>query len=111
MKIRNNNPLDLEGQDGEEITVSVQEGGTTGYAVDYDLDGTSGPLPKPLKFVLKKSANDPSIMVLFFTFQSNGGGSYSIVVTGDKGGDTSSYSVLQFENQASNSIAYTFDVV
>ena len=110
MKIRNNNPLDLQGQDGEEITVSVQEGGTTGYAVDFDLDGTAGPLPKPLKFTLSNNTN-PSILVLFFTFESDGGGSYSIVVTGNKPGETSHYNVVQFGNQASNSIAYTFDVV
>jgi len=110
MKIRNNNPLDLEAPDGEEITVTVQAGGTTGFAVDFDLDGTAGPMPTPLKFKLNKAANDPSILVLFFTFQGNGGGSYSITVTGQQG-DTSLYTVVQFGNQASNSVAYTFDVV
>jgi hypothetical protein len=89
----------------------VQEGGTTGFAVDYDLDGTSAPLPKPLRFTLNKGNNNPSILVLFFTFQGTGGGTYTTVVKGSQGGDTSTYTIAQFGNQASNAIAYTFDII
>lgn len=110
MKIRNNNPLDLEGQDGEKITVKVVASGAV-YAVDYDLDGTTAPLPPSFSFTLNKAANNPSILVLFFVFSNNGGGIYSITVSGNRGGDTSHYSVAQFQNEASNAIAFTFDIV
>jgi len=110
MKIRNNNPLDLEGQDGEQITLKVQSSGTV-FAVTYDLDGTTAPLPPSLKFTLNRTANDPSILVLFFVFSNNGGGVYSLTVTGSAGGDTAHYSVAQFQNEASNAIAFTFDIV
>ncbi len=110
MKIRNNNPLDLEGKDGEKITITVVASGTV-YAVTYDLDGTTAPLPPSFSFTLDKAANDPSVLVLFFVFSNNGGGIYSLTVTGSAGGDTSHYSVAQFQNEASNAIAYTFDIV
>src|SRR2546421_156433 len=103
MKIRNNNSLDLEGQDGEMITVEVQATGTV-PAVNYDLDGKTDPLPQPFSFKLNKASNDPSILVLFMVFSNKGGGVYSIKVTGSAGGDTSHYSVAQFKNEASNAV-------
>jgi hypothetical protein len=109
MKIRNNNPLDLQGQDGEQITVRVTATGTV-YAVTHDLDGTSGVHPPVFSFTLNRAANNPSILVLFFIFSNNGGGIYSITTTGSAGGDTAHYSVAQFQNEASNAIAYTFDI-
>jgi len=110
MKIRNNNPLDLEGQDGERITVNVVATGTV-YAVSYDLDGTAAPLPPTFSFTLNKAANNPSILVLFFIFSNSGGGVYSLTVTGSAGGDTSHFSETQFHDQATDSIAYAFDIV
>lgn len=109
MKIRNNNPLDLEGQNGEVITVQISATGTV-FAVSRDLNGESDAAPPSFSFRLDKSRNDPSILVLFFIFSNNGGGVYSMTVTGSAGGDTAHYSVAQFQNEASNAIAYTFDI-
>ena len=109
MKIRNNNPLDLEGQNGEQITVRVVASGTV-FAVNFDLDGTTGVLPPTFSFTLNKAANDPSILVLFFIFSNSGGGIYNITLTGSLPGDTAHYSVAQFQNEVSNAIAYTFDI-
>ena len=109
MIIRNNNPLDLQGQDGEKITVKVEANATV-YAVTYDLNGTAAPLPKPFSFTLN-AANNPTILVLFFVFSSTGGGVYKITVTGSPAGDTSHYTVAQFADEAANAIAYTFDIV
>ena|SRR5882672_3741524 len=110
MKIRNNNPLDLQGNDGETITFVITASGTV-FAVNYDLDGTTGVMTSPFSFSLNKAVNDPSVLVLFFVFSNNGGGVYSITAKGSAGGDTSHYSVAQFQNEASNAIAYTFDMV
>ncbi len=109
MKIRNNNPLDLEGQNGEQITVRVEASGTV-FAVTYDLNGTTGPLPQPFSFKLS-SANNPTILVLFFVFSNTSGGVYKITVTGSPGSDTSHYTVAQFAAEAANAIAFTFDIV
>lgn len=111
MKIRNNNPLDLEGSDGEEIHVRVTAFDTV-HAMNYNLDGKGAPLPAGsiLTFRLNKAQHDPSILVLFFTF-SGSGGRYEITVDGSAGGDVSHYTVAQFRDEATEAIAYTFDVV
>lgn len=109
MKIRNNNPLDLEGQAGEQITVKVDASGTV-FAVTYDLNGKTAPLPQPLSFTLG-AANNPTILVLFFVFSNASGGVYNVRVTGSPGGDTAHYTVAQFSGEAANAIAFTFDIV
>jgi hypothetical protein len=111
MKIRNNNPLDLEGQDGETITVKIAAHGTL-HLVNSNLDGVGAPLSAgiPLTFTLSKAAHDPSVLVLFFTFTNPSGAIYDIDVTGS-GGGSSHYTVIQLPGQAANAIAYTFDVV
>lgn len=110
MKIINNVPTDLEGADGETITVQVTASGTV-FAIAYDLDGSSGALTDPLKFTLKKTATKSvSVLVLFFTFSGNNGGVYDIRVSGSGGGDVSSYKVIQFPNQPSNAIAYAINI-
>lgn len=109
MKIRNNNPLDLEGQSGEQIVVKIQASGTV-FAVTYDLNGTTAPLPQPFSFKLS-SSNNPTILVLFFVFSNSSGGFYNINVTGNPGGDTSHYTVAQFSGEAANAVAFTFDIV
>lgn len=112
MNIRNNNPLDLEGQDGETIKVSIAAHGTV-HLVNSNLDGVGVPLAAgtPLTFTLNKKAHDPSVLVLFFTFTNPSGGVYVIDVTGSNGGVASHYTVTQIPGQAANAIAYTFDVV
>ncbi len=111
MKIRNNNPLDLEGNDGEVIIVEVRAFGTN-HAVNYNLDGIGGRLNAApnLVFTLNKATHDPSILVMFFTFTTNNGGVYEIELTGSAGG-RSHYTVTQLPNLAANAIAYTIDVI
>jgi hypothetical protein len=107
MKIRNNNPLDLDGANHEAITVAVTASGTANV-VAYNLDGA---VWHGGTFNLNQAAHDPSILVMFFTFSGGSGGVYTIVVTGSGGGDTSTYQVIQLPGQASNAVAYTFDVI
>jgi hypothetical protein len=107
MKIRNNNPLDLEGQNGEQITVSVEATGTV-FAVTRDLNGSTAVFSQPFSFPLDK---DPTILVLFFVFSGPSGGVYKTTVTGKPGSDTSHFTVGQFAGEASNAIAFTFDLV
>ena len=112
MRIRNNNPLDLSGVNAENITVSVRANNQTIFGVTFDLDGAKGVLPQPFNFTLSKPAQAPfvSVLTLFFVFSSGGGGAYELVVSGSQGGDTSHFTVSQFEDMAADSIAYTFDI-
>lgn len=115
MKIRNNNPLDLEGRDGEVITVDVQSTGTK-HLVSRTLDGQTSSAPSDgsssiLSFSLNKATHDPSVLTMLFTFSESDGGNYDISVRGNAaGGQTSHFSVSQFFGIPGDSISYTIDV-
>jgi len=114
MRIRNNNPLDLEGSDQEAIVVDVHSSGTK-HLVSYTLDGSTASLPSDrpnstLDFVLQRDKHDPSILTMLFTFSDPDGGNYEITVRGSGGGQTSHYSVTQFFGIPGDAISYTFDV-
>jgi hypothetical protein len=109
MQIRNNNPLDLTGDDQEQITVKAVSK-KAGDTVACVLDGEErGPMPNPFKFRLDKSKNNPSVLTLVFTFVG-GGGAFDMTVTGSSGGPESFFTFNQF-GVAAGSIAYTFDVL
>ncbi|MGH9873736.1 MAG: hypothetical protein ACRD9S_14905 [Pyrinomonadaceae bacterium] len=109
MQIINNNPLDLAGDDQEEITVkavSAKPGDTVAFA----LDGVKGGiLPNPFTFKLNKAAHDPSVLTLVFTFVGQGG-AFQTTVTGSNGGPPSVFNRKQF-GVAFGSISYTIDVL
>lgn len=109
MQIMNDNPLDLAGDDKEDITVkavSKKPGDTVAYA----LDGVKGGiLPNPFTFKLNKAAHDPSVLTLVFTFVGQGG-AFQTTVTGSNGGPPSVYNRKQF-GVAFGSISYTIDVL
>jgi hypothetical protein len=109
MQIRNNNALDLAGDDQEQITVQAVSR-KPGDTVAYALDGTNGgELPSPFTFTLDKSKSDPSVLTLVFTFVGSDG-AFQMTVTGSNGGPPSIYSFEQF-GVAVGSISYTFDVL
>lgn len=111
MKMRNNNPRYLEGNNSETITVQVKARGT-GQQVAFSHDGATGNLLEnspPLTFTLDKN-HDPSILVMVFIYTNLGNGKYEINVTGSSGG-SSQYTVTQFEDEALDTVAYVFDVV
>lgn len=109
MQIRNNNDLDLAGNDKEKITVNVVST-KPGDTVAYALDGVKGgPLSSPFTFQLDKAQHDPSVLTLVFTFVG-ADGAFQITVTGSNGGPTSFYTFDQF-GVAVGSISYTIDVL
>jgi hypothetical protein len=113
MKIKNNNHLDLAGNNGETISVEVQSKATV-HGVNYSLDNQDSRIlvkGNTLKFTLDKATNDPSILVMTFTFAGNGNGKYDVKISGSNGGDISNFTVSQFDGEATDSIAYTFDVI
>lgn len=113
MRMRNNNPLDLEGADNEQITVAVRSSGTK-HLVSFTLNGATSSLPSDdatsqLSFTLGKE-NDPTVLTMLFTFSEGDGGNYDITVSGSGGGQVAHYSVTQFFGIPGDSISYTFDV-
>ena len=110
--IRNNNPLDLVGRDGEVITVETTATGTI-LNVTYSLSGmtsSSGTAESGgyFKFKLDKARGNPNTLVIFLNYSNSSGGAYEIKVTGS--GGTSRYRVSQSFSQRSEVVTYTFEV-
>lgn len=109
MQILNDDPLDLAGDDQEDITVKVVSK-KPGDTVAYALDGVKGGvLPNPFTFKLNKAAHDPSVLTLTFTFVGQGG-AFEVTVTGSNGGTPAVYNRKQF-GVAVGSISFTVDVL
>jgi hypothetical protein len=109
MQIRNNNPLDLTGDNGEQITVRAVST-LAGDTVAFALDGHGGgALPNPFTFTLNKALHNPSVLTLVFTFV-DAGGAFNVTVMGSHGGPQSFFVFNQF-GVAVGSISYTFDVL
>jgi hypothetical protein len=111
VEIRNNNPLDLAGLDGEQITVQTTSKGTA-YSVAFDLNGSGDALPQHFRFTLRMppATQNATLLVLFCIFSNPSGGRYDFAVSGREGGPTAHYTVTQFDNEDSNTIAFTFNV-
>lgn len=110
MRIRNNNPLDLEGDNGERINVQIAAIGTVS-AVAFDVDGNAGNFNGFTPFTLNRAIADPSLLVMFFTFSNPTGGVYRISVSGSNGGDIAHHTVAQLFGEPDNAVAFTFNVV
>jgi hypothetical protein len=111
MEIRNNNPLDLSGVEGEEITVRTTAKGTA-YSVAYAIFNEGDALPQLFRFKLRKppATQKATLLVVTCIFSNPGGGSYHFAVSGSQGGPTADYTVTQFEDEPKNTFAFVFDV-
>lgn len=105
MKINNGNPLDLTGQDGETIGVTVE---TVQAKSSMLLDGA--PFTKQ-DFVLSQDAADPSLLTVsgIFTDTDTGGGSFTVTLQGESG-PAVTYRVAQFKTQGRRAVTFTIDV-
>ena len=106
MQIFDNDPLDLGGDDGETITVSVE---TTKAQVDLKLDGERF---TDETFTLNKAKADPSWLQVggLFTDTTAGGGLFSVTLSGSAG-PKAVKSVRQFKPaQARRSFAFVIDI-
>ncbi|HXQ32729.1 MAG TPA: hypothetical protein VN843_01785 [Anaerolineales bacterium] len=115
MRIRNNNPLDLEGANGEQITIDVKASGTK-RLVSFTLNGATDSLPaeggnSQIRFGLNKAQNDPVILTMLFTFSESDGGNYDLTASGSAGGQVAHHSVTQFFGIPGDAITFTIDVM
>lgn len=110
MRIRNNNALDLEGNNLEQITVQVASSGTV-FGVTTRLNGTSSVFANPFIFTLDRTVRDPFVLTMFFVFSNPSGGIYDVTITGSAGGSVSQHTVSQMFGEPDNAIAYTFNII
>jgi hypothetical protein len=106
LKIHNDNPLDLTGEDGEVITVTIAR---SKARVDLLLNG------KPFSdesFTLDKSKSDPCFLAVggIYTDKKKGGGAFSVSLSGS--GITATQSGVQFSaKEARRSFVFTIDIM
>ena len=106
MKIHNDNPLDLAGEDDEVITVTIAR---SKAQVDLLLNG------KPFTsatFKLEKAKSDPFFLAVggVYTDKKKGGGAFSVSLSGS--GITATQTGVQFSpKEARRSFVFTIDVV
>jgi hypothetical protein len=114
MNVHNGNALDLSGQNGEEITVTVEE--TTGkpLLVSFTRNSIATGSLSPdksrdsFKFTLDRNEGEPTLLTMLFTFTGSDD-NYFIVVRGE-GGDESQFEVTQDFGVPGDSITYTIDI-
>ena len=107
MQIFDNDPLDLGGNSGETITVTVQ---SHKAQVDLRLDGQ--PFSSQA-FTLNKTRADPSHLSVggVYTDTTNGGGSFSVSLSGTTG-PPAVKKVNQFTPaEAARSFVFTIDII
>jgi hypothetical protein len=107
MKMLNNDPLDLSGDQDEKITISITSSYPGGPAYNINLNGSTF---AGSSFTLDKNVKNPYQLLVSVIFKTNSGGSYKLTVQGSNGGDTSTYTINQYAGQASNAVTYTIDV-
>ena len=110
MKINNKNPLDLQVEQDEVITVLIVRSIGLVELVNYSLNATSFPGTKPkgqpCVFPVHKSSN----LGMTVHYAQNDGGSFSVQVTGDRGGDVSVFSANQATGEAFRTIGYMLTI-
>lgn len=107
MKLKNGDPFDIEGDDGEEITF-VMTNGTVDEVVT-NLDGVQEILKKgeARKFNLQKGKQRK--LVVTYAFKASSGEWYETHVTGKPGGQESVDKFTQVPDMDENTVGYRFN--
>lgn len=110
MKMKNNDPHDLIVEANEKITISIDRSTGLAETVNYSLNGTNFPGPKPKNQPCEFPVTAHSNLAMTVHYVANDGGSFSIRATGDRGGDVSEYSDTQAPGAAFRTMGYRFTV-
>jgi hypothetical protein len=108
MKIRNDNPHDLLVAPNEVITISILRSTGLAESVNYSLNGANFPGTKPKNQPCVFPVTNNSDLAMTVHYVANDGGSFSIRVTGDQGGDVSEYSDTQAQGASFRTMGYRF---
>lgn len=107
MKLIGGDPLNIQCEDKETITVAVTDG--TVEKIATDLDGVPGTLDKGDGLSIKVQPGKRRILVMTYPFKANEGESFETKATGDQGGDVSIDKYKQKVGEASKARMYTFN--
>jgi hypothetical protein len=110
MKMNNGDTFDLIVDQDEAITVIVVRSIGLVDLVNYSLNGTAFPGTKPKSDPCSFQVHRSSVLSMTLHYADNEGGSFSIQVTGDHGGDVSVASDSQATGEAFTTVSYTFTI-
>jgi len=112
----NGSTFNLEVADQETLKVEIANRIKIAPFANYSLNGKDPVLPVATpythKFEKGSAAADPtpSFLSVRVTFAEQGGGSFSIRITGDQGGDVSTFNYEQAGAQAEEQVNYIVNV-
>jgi len=107
MKLKNGDPFDIQGKDGEQITFVMTEGTVEETTTNLDGDVQILKQNEPRKFTLQKGKKRK--MAVIYVFKASSGESYESHVTGEPGGDQSVDKFDQVPGMADNQVIYRFE--
>jgi hypothetical protein len=107
MRLKDGDPFDIEGEDGEEITFVMTDG--TVDEVVTNLDGVKEILKKGEKRTFNLQKNKQLKLVAIYVFKASSGEFYETHVTGKPGGDESVDKFQQIPKMADNDVIYRFN--
>lgn len=110
MKIKDGNPLDLIVALNEGVTISVVRSTGLAETVNYSLNGTPSPGPKPKNQPCVFAVTGDSNLAMTVHYVANEGGSFTVRTVGDQGGDVSEFSDTQAQGEAFRLFGYRFTV-
>lgn len=106
MQMRNNDELDLAGQDGEAITVKITSV-SSGTINNFVLNGNPW---AGGSFTLDKTVAPVFKLLVQTIYKTDSGNACEITVTGSNGGDVSVHDEIQAPGEAFDAAMYTFIV-
>lgn len=110
MKKKGNHPLDLIVAPNEVVTISIVRSTGLAETVNYSLNGTTSPGPKPKDQPCVFAVTADSNLAMTVHYTANEGGSFTVRTTGDQGGDVSEFTDTQAKGEAFRLFGYRFDV-
>lgn len=116
MKKINGSTFNLQFADQETLKVEIINPIKVGPFANYAFNGADPVLPVATPYTRqleKAGANadpNPSSLSVRVTFAEQGGGSFSIRVTGDQGGDVSTFDYEQAGAQSEEQVNYTINI-
>lgn len=106
MRLKNDDPFDIEGDDNEEITF-VMTAGTVDQVVT-NLDNVQEILQQGQARTFKLAKGQTRRLVVTYSFKATNGEAYETHVSGKPGGDESVDKFQQIPGMDENSVGYTF---
>jgi len=110
MRMIEGDPLDIQCDLDEDITVVVTKSIGIHEFVNYSLDGSSSPGPVSKDTPVKFKVNKRRKLGVLINYADSSGGSFEIKATGSGGGDVPPFADDQASGEHFDQFIYTFNI-